>query len=322
MRSKPLAILSAALLSSLGGLAGCNNEAAELLKTCEGGNVEACYRDGMKQSDVARPRYNEARKSFSAACLKEHHPQSCNQLAILVRDAKGGPKDVHRAAELFEIACKPNPDNEAAGPQVPSACVDLAFALYDGDGIREDPERAVELLGTACRSEPKSHRACTWLAKAYVEGKGVQKKDVKQGEELYLESCAAQHAEACVEAGKLAAETKRRDDIARAAGLFEQACTVDARQGCYELAVLHKEGKWPDASDLSASEYFQKTCGIDPTRGCFEAAALMESGKVDAREGEIEYLYNLACEHGHTEACTKRQVDLDDRDRDDKKKRK
>jgi hypothetical protein len=35
----------------------------------------------------------------------------------------------------------------------------------------------------------------------------------------------------------------------------------------------------------------------------------MESGRVAAREGEIESLYNIACEHGQTAACAKRSLD-------------
>ena len=36
--------------------------------------------------------------------------------------------------------------------------------------------------------------------------------------------------------------------------------------------------------------------------------SLLRTGKVKAREGEIEYLYNLACEYGSADACAKRQI--------------
>jgi TPR repeat protein len=321
-------------LPLLGALTGCNDEAAEMLLTCEGGNVEACYKDGLRYSDTTRPQYNRARKAFSTACMKDLHPKlrtdnperakvhavarakSCYALGKLVRDAKGGPKDPARAAELFEIACRPDINNPQAGPQVPEACVDLAYALYDGEQVREDPERAVELLGTACHAEPPDHRACTLLGKAYAEGKGVKKKDLDMANELLATSCEAKHADACVEAGNLTVESRRKAEIEVTASFYQKACDIDARKGCYELASLHAEGNWPEASDASASEFFQKTCNIDPTRGCYEAAKLMEEGKVEAREGQIESLYNTACEHGHTEACAKRQIDLDPRDKD------
>jgi len=317
-------------LPLLGALAACNDEAAELLLTCEGGNVEACYNDGVSYADTTRPQYNKARKAFSTACMKDLHPKlrtenperaasqaqarakSCYALGKLVAEAKGGPKDPARAAELFEIACRPDVNNPSAGPQVPDACVDLAHALYDGVGIRQDAERAVELLGTGCSASPPDHRACTLLAQAYAEGKGVKKKDAKRAMELLSSSCEAKYADACVEAGDLALASKRSKDVVLAADFYRQGCEIDARKGCFELAELHAKGRFPEASDQKASEYYQKTCNIDPTRGCFEAAKLMEEGKVEAGEGEIESLYNLACEHGHTEACAKRQIDLQD----------
>jgi len=282
-------------------LIACDNEAAEALLTCDGGNMEACYKDGMRAIQPPRPQFGDARQSFSKAC-NTHHAASCYQLAKLVRDAKGGPKDVVRAADLYGIACEEW--------QEPEACVDLGLALYDGEGIREDPERAVQLLKKACNLEEPIWRACARLADAFAEGKGVDDKSEEKAEELYRKSCDAGFATACVDAGNRVLDARRRKELPKAAKLFEKGCKLDARQGCYELAELHKEGKWPDASDEAASEYYQKTCNIDPTRGCYEAAALMESGRVDAREGEIEYLYNLACEHGSTEACAKRQLDL------------
>ncbi len=316
-------------LPTFGVLSGCNDEAAEMLMTCEGGNVEACYNDGLGYSDTTRPQYNKARKSFSTACMKDIHPKlrtenperakaqamarakSCYSLGKLVRDAKGGPKDLARAAELFEIACKPDLSNPGAGSQVPDACVDLAYALWDGEQVRQDPERSVELLSTACQKDPPDHRACTLLAVAYAEGRGVEKADEDRAKELLKSSCDAKYADACVQAGGLAVEGKRKADIETAAAFYQQGCDIDARKGCYELAQLHAEGKFEGASDASASEFFQKTCNIDPTRGCYEAAKLMEEGKVEAREGQIESLYNTACEHGHTEACAKRQIDLE-----------
>ena len=50
------------------------------------------------------------------------------------------------------------------------------------------------------------------------------------------------------------------------------------------------------------------SCNAGSSEGCFEAGALMEEGRVAAREGEIESLYNLACEHGHTLACARRAL--------------
>jgi TPR repeat protein len=292
--------MSSLLFATLFGLIGCQNEAAEALKTCDGGNIEACYRDGLRQIAPPRPSFGDARVSFSKACMT-HHAPSCMELAKLVRDAKGGPQDLHRAAELFGIACEKW--------QEPEACVDLALAVYEGKGTKEDPERAVQLLNKACTLDEPIMRACSTLADAYADGKGVERKDPKKATVLYDKACDADYAPACVALGDRIMAERGRRDLASAASHYGRACKIDARLGCYELASLHAEGKWDDASDALASEFFQKTCNIDPTRGCYEAAELMAAGKVKAREGEIEYLYNLACEYGSAEACAKRQID-------------
>jgi TPR repeat protein len=299
-------ILGAILLSA------CDNKAAEALLTCDGGNFEACYRNGVAAATEARPRFTDARKAFSTACLDEHHAESCNELARLVRDAKGGPRDVKRAVDLFGIACKGG---------VATACVDLGLLLYKGELLKAPaPERAVELFTTECAKvdaaslppdgpHPLSE-SCVALGIAYEEGKGVlpPKPDAGRAAPFYVQACDARYAPGCVAAGNLTVKSGRAG-IPEAVAFYDRACQLDARQGCLELATLHADKAWPDANDASASEHYQKTCNIDPTRGCFEAGQLMESGRIAAREGEIEYLYNLACEHGHTEACARRNLE-------------
>ncbi|MCB9687586.1 MAG: sel1 repeat family protein [Alphaproteobacteria bacterium] len=300
------------MLLSLLALSGCDNSAAEALLTCAGGNMEACYKEGVSASNAARPRYDEARRAFSSACMNIHHAQSCMELGRLVRDAKGGPRDLHRASELFEIACKGD---------LPVACVEQGLLLYkDKDGLKAQPERAAVLFSGACEKvdaastpEDGAHplaSACDALGTAYREGIGVEppKSDPEKAAQLYLRACDAKFAQGCVNGGNLAAESKKKEDVANAAELYERACKLDARQGCFELATLHEQKAWPGADDQQAAVYFQKTCSIDPTRGCYEAGLLMETERVQAREGEIEYLYNLACEHGNSAACAKRNL--------------
>ncbi len=301
--------------------AGCTDSAAELLLTCEGGNTEACYADALAALDAARPDHTTARKLLSKACMpvytgrgkpKESHPRACHALGVMVRDGKGGPRDLPRAAELFEIACR---------DEVADACVDLGQAVYDPPEAAEveaEPARAVELFFNACNAvdpgdaDPSGltlARSCDALGRAYEEGKGVEngKKDAERAKELYVKACDAKHASGCVNAGRLAARQGRKG-LEEAATLFERGCKLDARYGCFELAELHEEKKLADASPDKAAEFYQKTCNIDPTRGCYEAAQLMEKGLVEERGGAIESLYNLACEHGNAEACARRNL--------------
>jgi TPR repeat protein len=121
---------------------------------------------------------------------------------------------------------------------------------------------------------------------------------------MYRKGCDARYAPSCASAGDLLAST--RSTMAEATELYKQACRLDARHGCFELAQLHEQSRFAGADIELAVDFYRKTCNIDPTRGCYEAAVLLEQRKVLPREGEVESLYNLACEYGHQQACTKR----------------
>lgn len=291
---------------------GCGQSAADLLLTCAGGNASACYAEGLAAANAPKPRYDEARAAWSTACMGNHDAQSCFELGHLVRDAKGGPRDVHRAAELFEIACRGGID---------FACVELGILLYvDQDGMKAEPEKAVTLFTEACEKvdpaaapEGAPHPlalACDALGVAYLEGVGVEppNRDEEKAAQLFDRACAAHHPQGCVSAGAILAKSRREEKVDRAAELYGQACKMDARYGCFELAELHETKAWKGATDELASRFFQRTCNHDPTRGCYEAGLLMESGRVKAREGEIESMFNVACEHGNGAACAKRKV--------------
>lgn len=317
---------------SLVFVGGCDNSAAERLRTCEGGNTEACYNDGMAALSAAKPDFGAARKAFSSACrpsvgtnaassISQARPAACNELALLVRDAKGGPKDIPRAIDLFGIACKDGNDR---------ACVDLGALLFplnpsglvysEDKGKAEDAVRAVVLFDAACAKVDTAQapadgphplaQACESLGRAYEAGVGVEppRADVEKAATLYTKACDAKYAPGCVGSGLLLVATKDKKKIASGAELYERACKLDPHFGCFELAELHANKSWPDASDALAVEYYKKTCNIDPTRGCFEAGAMMEEGRVADREEEVDSLYNLACEHGSSAACERRAM--------------
>jgi hypothetical protein len=274
--------------------------------------MKACYEEGLEAQGAVRPRYDEARAAFSKSCMNSHDAASCFQLGLLVRDAKGGPRDLHRAAELFEIACK---------GEAKTACVELGLLLYeDRDGLKADPLRAVELFGSSCDQvdpaalpESGPHplaQACEALGTAWREGNGVDPpaSDEEKAAHLYARACDARLPAGCVSAGQLAQSGRKGRDLALSAQMYERGCKLDPRQGCFELARLHEVKGWDGADDQKAAAFYQKTCNIDPTRGCFEAAMMMSAGRVRPREGELEYLFNLACENGNSEACSRRAM--------------
>lgn len=276
---------------------------------CAEGDAQACYDLGAAAYNSARPDIVGARSWLSKGCYK-HHPQSCGLMGDIVRDAKGGPADPERAAEHYQIAC----DGD-----VGSACVSLGELYMNGEGVTRDPAKAVSMFEGGCDADPQLPHGCHLLGQAYLKGAGVAA-DVIVADQLFRQACTAEVASACQSVGDLyagrakprasaAGEPAVEDPQKVAEEFYLTACRLDATVGCMELAIMHENGTAPDASADKAARFYQMTCTIDPTRGCYQAAELMASGRVKAREGEIESLYNVACEHGHNLACLKRQQD-------------
>jgi TPR repeat protein len=228
-----------------------------------------------------------------------------------VRDAKGGPKDIKRAVDLFGIACKAD---------IHTACVDLGLLLYKGELLKKaSPERAVELFTNECARVDVANLpaegphdlayGCDALGLAYEEGKGTDpaKPDLEKAATLYTQACEARYAPGLCVGRPARRGEEEPSDYAIAAALYDQACKLDARMGCMELATLHATKAWPEANDADAASTTRRPATSIRRRGCFEAGQLMESGRIAAGEGEIESLYSLACEHGHTEACAQAQ---------------
>lgn len=279
----------------------CGSDDEQIHNGCD-----ACVNMANNAVNQTRPDITRARELYNQAC-QVHYPPACQSLAELVRDGRGGPRDLKRAASLFETACEKG--------QLQRSCTELGIAAYDGVGVKKDPERGVSLFETACHHEETPQpKACAALGLAHLSGVGIEnkKKDEEKAIELLQKSCDFDYAAGCVQVGDLFAKRTRgsvKENRQTAADAYARACKLDPRHGCYELAKLHEEKKVDEPSDEKAAIFYQKTCNIDPTRGCYEAAELMLSGKVTAREGEVESLYNIACEHGHTEACTKRSIE-------------
>jgi TPR repeat protein len=66
---------------------------------------------------------------------------------------------------------------------------------------------------------------------------------------------------------------------------------------------LNEQGVLEGSDDKQAAAYYRKACAKNPRLGCFELAELLKSGRVTPRDGEINSLYSMACEHGHLDAC-------------------
>jgi len=263
---------------------------------CNEASPERCFQEGAAELGQLRPNPAAARAKFSTAC-KVHHAPACLELGRLVHDGKGGPRDPQRAQDLLDIACK---------GELQDACTALGMMHYIGEAGAPRPARAVELWDAACRAEPPFPLACAQLGQAWEEGKGVEKANPDVARTLLQKACGSSDAMSCVALGTFEARQGKGHE-ADAAAALQQACTLDARFGCFEYAEHLRDGSLGPADVGQAAVFFQKTCSVDNTRGCFEAAELLRSQGL-ARKAEIESLYNVACEHGVTEACAKRTL--------------
>ena len=79
--------------------------------------------------------------------------KSCGVLGGLYQEGRGVPKDMRRAAKLYEKACT---GGEGA------ACGRLGVMLQKGEGITKDMKRAAENYERACKAGYSG--GCTLLA--------------------------------------------------------------------------------------------------------------------------------------------------------------
>ena len=286
-------------------LLGCGNTEAPdpkalMQASCGAGKPDACFKLGTDHLNAPAPRYAEARKNFNTGC-GVHHAPSCNALGTLVRDARGGPKDMVRAFGLFQTSC------ETDKPELRSrqGCINYADVLRSGEGAEKNLELAGEKYRAECEHESPLPKACTNLSEMLRAGEGAEK-DIEAADALLAKACEGSFAPACQALAKVKSESRKKEEVAEAAALFERACGIDANYGCFEMAQLHVDKKIDDASFEQAGEYYSMICRVDTSRGCYELAELMTEKKVASREGEKEALYKLSCESGFSEACDKR----------------
>jgi hypothetical protein len=110
---------------------------------------------------------------------------ACNNLGVLHAQGRGVPKDLVRAAALYQKAC----DGGAA-----IACTNVADLLASGEGVAGDDLRAAGLYLRACDAgEPNG---CRGLGVLLAEGRGVGQ-DLARARTVLDTACKAKIAEAC-----------------------------------------------------------------------------------------------------------------------------
>lgn len=198
---------------------------AELERGCAKGDGPTCvdYAYALEASDAEK-----AVKVYRAACGKNVLP-ACSNLALLLRDARGAPKDLDEATAVAKKACvgKNAPGclhwglvREAANDfpgantayekactlSVFPACTNLAINLIKGVGAKADAKRAAALLEKTCTASVKkgtpypSLRACVTLGQLFDQG-ALGPADLEAAKKLYRLACFSGLDEACQRLG-------------------------------------------------------------------------------------------------------------------------
>jgi TPR repeat protein len=219
MRSSMLAVLLAA--AAVAQPAPPTITLADLEKACAKGDQTACVDYGFNL-EGADP--EKAVSVYRAACAKNTLP-ACSNLALLLRDARGAPKDLDEAAKVAKKACDggnapgclhlglvKDAANDftgataayerACGLKVFHGCTNHAVNLLKGVGVKKDEKRAMAMLEKTCGESVKkgtqypSLRACLVLGQLY-EGGALVPKDKDAAKRLYKLACFGGLEEGC-----------------------------------------------------------------------------------------------------------------------------
>ena len=249
--------------------------------------------DRRRVEDLIAELSDMRRLPADAACEAGHAP-ACLELGQRYRTGAGGPKDLLRAAALFEKACE--------GGE-PEGCASFGWLLEEGAGAPKDMARAVGLYRRAC--DAGLQWSCARLGMALAWGEGVTPDPAAAGAVLE-KACTAGETSACAPLGSLL----RRGgggakDLARAEALLRSACDAGSAWGCGELASLLLERGTPEARQEAAALYL-RACEDDSPGACAFLAQLHELGRGVPRDAtRAKALYGKACSGGYAPACAK-----------------
>ncbi len=230
MRTLPRAgtFLAAALAAAVA--AGCS-EASRLRSRCVGGDVNACVQIAEMYATGTRvPRdMTRAAEMYQHAC--DHGAvEVCNTLGEIYERGQQFDGGMQRAEDLFRMAC---------GGSSQAGCTNLGLVLAS----RDDKKGAVALFDRACSAGLPA--GCHHLAKAFERGDGVPA-SLARAIELHEKACGDAFADSCLALGDLFISAGRVErDAARAARyygsalkLYDASCEAGHDRDCTERDKL------------------------------------------------------------------------------------
>jgi serine/threonine protein kinase/TPR repeat protein len=229
-----------------------------------------------------------------AACAA-HRPGSCQKLAEALEKGLGAPRDIARAATLYQTAC----DDGS-----PAACNNLGALYALGDGVAKDGAKAVALYTRAC--DLRSATSCVNLGAMHFEGNGVPKNE-SLGARFFLRGCEAGEPMGCFNVSIAYGEGRGvPKDPAQSFAFADRACTMGARAGCARIALAKIAGEGATKDVKAGLAQLDAMCTRHESAGCESLAKLYTSGAgadVPADPLRVREYAKKACDLGSQLYC-------------------
>ena len=206
-------------------VSGCS-QVSRLHARCTSGQVGACMQLGdMYATGNQVPRdVNRAAEMYQHAC-DLGAAETCNTLGEIYERSHEMEGGQLRAEEMFRLACS---GNSAAG------CLNVGLAL----AARDDKKAAAALFERSCTAGWTA--GCHHLAAALEHGEGVLL-DVNRAIAIYEDACAERFVDSCLALGHLFISDEARRDVVRsthyygmAIKTYDERCDAGSAADCRE----------------------------------------------------------------------------------------
>jgi TPR repeat protein len=246
---------------------------------------------GLWAAPSSAQQVNEA--LYQNACENNRDATACSVLALEFETGRTLPRDLARAASLYEQACELG-DLEA--------CTIVGSMYHTGQGVARDLARAISFHERAC--DGGELLGCESLGLLYETGSGVLQ-DYARAAALYSRSCDGNLAAGCNRLGMLLQNGQgvpANPEVALER--FAQACDAGYLEGCVNLGVGFERGEGVDPDPAQAFTLYEYACDNGEMLGCVNLGSLHRTGTGVAQDPRLAVsLYRRACDAGEPLGC-------------------
>ena len=213
-------------------------------KSCDDGNVDACYRLATFGND---PRL------YEEAC-ERGSPDACAQHGYVLMNAGNGA-----ALKVLQRGC-----DRGSG----TACTHLGYLYATGTLVGKDDLRSIDFYTRGCNAGDA--RGCYNKGLMHDDGRGTAMSETSAAV-AYEQACNGGVSTACTNLGYLYERGLGvMKDLTRAAELFRRGCEgspceAPNLQGCVNLGDAYRDGIGVAEDPARAAEIFRTTCEREAT---------------------------------------------------------